>query len=161
MLRSILTFILLIMAFSACKNQVNSEIPGNDDIFEFSVVNQEGKDLLDPDHNASYDTSKIRLYDLIDRKAVLIDDPNKEPSHGYLFFERDGMYRIRPYINGDGSLERRGIIRWNESQQDTIALKLVQQSKHTQRLVQISFNDEIVWDETEKHDDERYFQIVK
>ena len=161
--RTALTLILIALSLGSCgdTNDCCVNLPGNDDLFEFSLVNSHGEDLLNPETQGSYNSDDLRVYNIVDEDTVEINNPNSDTPKGYMIFTREGKYRIRLFMKGDGSLESRGIIAWNKTDKDTIALHLVQQSENVRRLVKIVYNEEEVWNEQNSSNDERYFEIVK
>ena len=137
-----------------------SQIAGNNTLFEFSLVNQNGEDLLNENTQNSYNTNNIKLYNLINGEEILINNPNSDSPNGYQIFEKEGLNLIRPFFN-ESNLMVNGIIEWNPNKRDEISLEMVQQSENVKRLVEIKYNGEIVWDEeTATNPDNRYFQIV-
>lgn len=156
----ILITIFLSISCSDDEQDCCAQIAGNDTLFEFSLVNQNGEDLLDENVQDSYNTNNIKLYNLIDDDEILINNPNSDSPNGYLIFEKDGLNLIRPSFN-ESNLIVSGIIEWNSNKRDEISLEMIQQSENVKRLIKIKYNGEIVWDEeTATNPDNRYFQIV-
>ena len=58
-------------------------------------------------------------------------------------------------------LERKALIKWNSSDQDTMQFELVQQSTYIKRLKRIVFNNKEVWNEKDSPDHTRNFTVVK
>ena len=151
--------ILLVLSCSDEKDCC-SQIAGNNTLFEFSLVNQNGEDLLDENVQDSYNTNNIKLFNLIDGEEILINNPNSDSPNGYLIFEKDGLNLIRLSFD-ESNLIVSGIIEWNSNKRDEISLEMVQQSENVKRLIKIKYNGETVWDEgTATNPDNRYFQIV-
>lgn len=154
--------LMTILLSLSCSDEKDccSQIAGNNTLFEFSLVNQNGEDLLNESIQDSYNTNSIKLYNLIDGEEILINNPNSDYPNGYLIFEKDGLNLIRPFFN-ESNLIASGIIEWNPNKRDEISLEMVQQSENVKRLVKIKHNGEIVWDkDTATNPDYRYFQIV-
>lgn len=153
--------ILLISLLLSCNNEQDCCFPGNDTLFEFSIINSNGEDLLNENTQDTYNTNSIRLYDIIDGKENLIYFQNGDYPYGYSITKRDNLYRISPSFN-ESNLRVSGIIEWNPNKRDTISLEMVQQSKNIKRLIKIEYNGQVVWsEETASNTDNRYFQIVK
>jgi hypothetical protein len=154
-------FVTILLSLS-CSDEKDccSQIAGNNTLFEFSLVNQNGEDLLNENTQNSYNTNNIKLYNLIDGEEILINNPNSDSPNGYSIFEKDGLNLFRPFFK-ESNLEISGIIEWNPNKRDKISLEMVQQSENVKRLVKIKYNGEIVWnEETATNPDNRYFQIV-
>ncbi len=157
----LLIIIFLSVSCSDSEQDCCAQLPGNDTLFEFSLVNQNGEDLLDENVQDSYNTNNIKIFDLIDGQEILFNNPNSDSPNGYQIFEKDGLNLIRPYFD-ESNLIVSGIIEWNSNKRDEISLEMVQQSENIKRLIKIKYNGEIVWDEkTASNTDIRYFQIVK
>lgn len=156
---------LTIFIFQSCSDEKDccTQIPGNDILFEFSIINQNGEDLLDVNTQDTYNTDIIKLYDLINDDELLISNPESDAPKGYRIFKKDGINLIRPYFNVQSNLlTHKGIIQWSSNNQDSISLEMIQQSENVKRLIRIKYNNEVVWDEnTAVNSDYRYFQIVK
>lgn len=155
-------FLFSILLLISCdKTDCCDGIPGDDAIFELSIVNTLGEDLLNPETLGSIDLSKIRLYDVNDGEEVLIFNSMRDAQYGYITYERENMIRIRPFFDTSKKLNIVGYIKWNTEDYDTLNLTLVQQSKYTKRLTRIIYNDVEVWNDGTTPLKERYFQIVK
>ncbi|MCP4457113.1 MAG: hypothetical protein GY816_03650 [Cytophagales bacterium] len=158
-------FVLFISALfmTACdEKDCCSGIPGDDVLFEFSVVNDSGVDLLDQDNQESFYQSNIRLYNSDGNDTSMVFNENSDAPYGYAIIERESTKRIRPSFAITDDLEVVGYIKWNETDLDTLQLTLVQQSTNVKRLAIIKFNGSEVWNEQSvTKPDNRYFQIVK
>ena len=84
-------FVTILLSLS-CSDEKDccSQIAGNNTLFEFSLVNQNGEDLLNENTQNSYNTNNIKLYNLIDGEEILINNPNSDSPNGYSIFEKDG-----------------------------------------------------------------------
>jgi hypothetical protein len=139
-----------------------SGIPGDDVLFEFSVVNNSGLDLLDQDNAESFNQSNIRIYNSDGNDTSMVFNENSDAPYGYAIIERESIKRIRPFFDINDELTVFGYIRWNQDDLDTIQLKLIQQSSNVKRLTSIFYNNSEVWNEGDStNPDNRYFQIVK
>lgn len=155
--------LLLTSLLLSCDDEKDccSQIPGNDTLYEFSIINNNGEDLLDENTQDTYNTNSIRLYDIINGEEKLIYFQNGDYPYGYSIIKRDILYLIRLGFN-ESNLKVSGIVEWNPNKRDTISLEMVQQSEHVKRLIKIKYNGDVVWDEeTASNTDNRYFQIVK
>lgn len=160
----------LLLLSGACKNETEccEAIPGNDDHFVFGLKNGEGRDLLSPETQGSYNTSQISIseFDYEKGQYVKVYRPDFDAPKGYIIDEYQNKHRMILYTyNNDKSgdaIQRKAIIHWNEADEDTIELNLVQQYKHIQRLTKIVYNDQTVWDEEDYPQVvSRYFEIIK
>ena len=160
---AILFFTIFILQSCSDEKDCCSQISGNDVLFEFSIVNQNGEDLLDSNIQGSYNTNTIKLYDIINDDEVLINNSDSDTPNGYIIFKKDDLNLIRTYFDVKSNLlTHKGIIEWSPNNRDTISLETVQQSENVKRLIKIKYNNEVVWEEsTATNSDSRYFQIVK
>jgi len=156
---------LTIFIFQSCSDNKDccSQIPGNDLLFEFSIINQNGEDLLNVNTQDTYNTDTIKLYDFINGEEILISNPDSDAPNGYTVFKKDNFNLIRTFFNVESNLLiHKGIIKWSSNNEDSISLEMIQQSENVKRLIKIRYNDKVVWDEnTTTNADYRYFQIVK
>lgn len=154
-------FLLMIVFLSLSCSDEQDCCSQNDTLFEFSVVNQSGEDLLDENTLNSLNTNNIKLFNLINGEEILVNNPNSDSPDGYIIFERDGMNLIRTFFD-ESSLTVNGIIEWDLNKRDLITLEMDQQSESVKRLIKIEFNSQVVWsEETASNPNNRYFQIVK
>ena len=149
---------------------------GDDNYFTFSVKNEKGEDLLNPQTKGAYNHTIISLFRFVEDKYVRVYNPMKYPSKGYEIANIDGVYIFYPHFNvHDPSLfpegypfsyYRKGLIVWNESETDTLEMELVDQPvRENRRLNRIWHNGELVWDwDTAIRSDKNhawYFEIIK
>ncbi|MCP4551458.1 MAG: hypothetical protein GY834_05335 [Bacteroidetes bacterium] len=164
-MKNTVKLILMIILMRIIVGCTNKDTPlccaGDDTLFEFSLINRDGLDLLDENITGSYNTENIRLYDLVENDEYLINNPNSDYPKGYSIIKRDEIYRIRPSFSETNKLSKEGIIEWSVTRRDTIFLEMIQQSEDVKRLVKVKYNNEVVWDENTANADYRYFQIVK
>lgn len=128
---------------------------GDDDVFSFSIVNQNGLDLLNPTTQNNLNNDNIKIFEKVGSNYVEINDVNSDYPKGYQIIEDDLFYFI-PLFKGDF-----GIIRWNNIDSDTIKLQS-KQDGGINRLVKIWYNGELKWDEEDTNvSDMRRFQVTK
>ena len=154
----------MILALTSCdEKDCCSGIPGDDTLFEFSLLDESGTDLLDPEIQGTYNTDNIRLYNEENGDTTMVYDENSDTPYGYTIIERESVFRIRPFfLNADSEFETIGYIKWNSEEIDTLKLELVQQSENIKRLTKIHYNGIEVWnEETTSNSEDRYFQIIK
>ena len=160
-----LAFALLVLAVSACNNlDCCSGVVADDTIFQFSLLDKQGRDLLDPQTPGSLDINAIRLYNLINSDTVMHYRSNSDAPYGYSIFKGpDSLYHFRPFFDFSQGLEITGYIRWNAYDLDTLQLSCRQENDNDRkRLIGIHYNGRLVWQEETANDpDYRYFQIVK
>ncbi len=159
-----ISILLLLTTLSCNENDCCSEIPGNDIIYEFSILDNSDRDLLNSEISVSFNTTDIRLYNYNEIKGdtTMIYNGNSDAPYGYVIIERDSIFRLRPFFDTSDKLEVKGYIKWNSQDIDTVELKLVQQSTNIKRLTKIFYNGSEVWnEETSSNPEYRYFQIIK
>jgi hypothetical protein len=167
-INTLLTGIGLMLLSVACKEASSccDVLPGNDEHFEYSVKNKAGVDLLAPDATGSYNSPQITILENDNGKFVEIYRPDRDTPKGYKIFKHENTYRMRLFIEATEStgdfVQKQAIVRWNETDQDTVKLRLSLQNGNIQHLVQIHYNNQNVWDGTTSSDhNERYFEVVK
>ncbi|WP_037315620.1 hypothetical protein [Salegentibacter sp. Hel_I_6] len=153
--------LLCFALFSCDKEESYCCSPGDDDIFEFSILNASGEDLLDPSTDESLNTSSIKIFKIIDGSKLEINNPNSDYPEGYQIVEGEDNFRFIPlFANSDPEVSK-GIIEWNENDSDTLTLYYTDQSEETTRLTKIIYNAKEVWKENEENNERRFFEIEK
>lgn len=162
-MRKLLSIFILCFTFLSCSNNDEdccSGIPGDDDKFTFSILNEQGEDLLDPSVEGSLNTSAIKLFRLENGERKEIYNIGMDHPEGYLIYEQEGFFRIFPMLAAGDALKTKGFIQWSTHDEDTLELEHIEDSG-IKFLVKVSFNGEVVWDRETDTDGDRFFQIVK
>jgi hypothetical protein len=154
--------VIILLLFSSCSNEEDCCFPGDDDIFEIVLLNASGENLLDPNTPGSFNTSKIKVFNILNGEKMEINNPNSDYPKGYNIIERNGALRFVPLFGNSNLDVSEGIIQWNEHEEDTITLAYSLQSENVRRLIRIFYNNEEVWNETSADNrEERFFEIIK
>lgn len=162
-MKKLLSVFILSIAFISCSNNDEnccSGIPGDDDKFTFSVVNEQGEDLFDPSVEGSLNTSEIKIFIFEDGARKEIFKQGMDYPRGYQFYEQEGYFRIFPMLTTGDALKTKAIIQWNSQDEDTLDLQRID-DLGIKFLVKVSYNGEVVWDRETDTDGDRFFQIVK
>ncbi|MBD0404859.1 hypothetical protein [Flammeovirga sp. EKP202] len=155
---------LLIMFVMGCtEHDTEMCCPQNDETsYEFSILNRQGKDLLDASEEGTYNTNKIKLYRLKNGNRSLVEYTDGTSPVGYYIYKYEGINRIRLYFGNNDDLITEGIIEWSENESDMIKLEeeLQNENDNVRKLVKITYNNVVVWDMS-KNLPQRYFQVIK
>ena len=139
-------------------------IPGNDEVFEFSILDEAGNDLLDPATEGTLNTDNISILELKNGNYTVINNPRMDASGGYRIYADTSPKKMRifpgeGFIDGD-FIVKKIILRWNDMEKDSVNMFL-RKNANIQRLVRITYNEDEVWNSTQSEDGIRYFQVVK
>lgn len=144
--------ITIIILATACEKE-SENIVLYDANFDFGLRNAKGEDLLSKHTEGTYNTDKIRLYNVIDGQAILIPYQGllDHPWSYLIFLEKDTNW-IRPMpIQGKNPFTDTGtdkthvyktLIEWNENETDTIDLI---QDIGQKGIARIKYNSKEVW----------------
>jgi len=151
----ILTFITLF----GCSSNDNQEQFNFDVGFEFSVTDNEGNDLLNPDNPNSFNESDIKLFYLINEETVEVYDNNLDYPRNFLIYQNSDSYRIRIFLNYSETEELpETYIQWSETDSDTIKSEINRSNTYV-KIQKVWLNDNIIWNSSDNS--EPYYQIVK
>ena len=101
----VLIIILLSMGCSKDNNEPSASIVSVG--VEFSILNKEGKDLLNPNTTNHYSIDSMKLYYLINDQIVEVLDTNMQYPRNIMLITENNPYRIRCFTNDD---ENNGLI---------------------------------------------------
>jgi hypothetical protein len=88
---------------------------------EFSIINSENEDLLNPESTNKIDVDKIRIYHLINGKKTYYFKGNLDSPKGFKVYKHENEYRIGIALNHtETSAKPITYIEWNENDTDTI-----------------------------------------
>lgn len=158
-----LIFLTLIITFANC-NKTDEMLPqplqfNIDASVEFSILNSQNEDLLNPNTPNHIAESDIKIFYLINGKNIEVFDPSKTNPRKFYIFKHLNEYRIRISQNISETEEKPiTYIQWNKNDTDTIQVTynrtpaVIQQRK-------IWLNNKQIWDWTQ--DKEPFFIIRK
>ena len=160
-LLSLLSIIVLVIAFSSCSDDENNSQTVIDAGIEISVQSSaDGVDLLSPQTPGFYKKDEIKFYELIGEEKVLVNNPNEDfPSGFMIFVDADQLHRIRFFGNaGSPNLKVTNIIDWNATEIDTLEY-IIERGDNYTIINKVWFNGEEKWDAASQT--ERFFIIEK
>lgn len=88
---------------------------------EFSVLNMQNEDLLNPENPNHLDVTKIKLFYLINGEKQEVYNPNMDSPRNFRIFKHENEYRIGVTLNHSGmSSKTITYLQWDNSDIDTI-----------------------------------------
>jgi len=161
-MKNLIIILVVTVLFSCSKSNEMEEQDAYylDVAIEFSVLNSQNEDLLNPENPNHLDVTKIKLFYLINGEKQEVYNPNMDSPRNFRIFKHESEYRIGISLNhSETSGKNMTYIQWNDSDVDTIEATI----KKTQNSL---YKDEIwlngihVW---ERGDDtiDSYFILRK
>lgn len=158
-----LLIILVVTALIACEksNDMEAQYSSNIEVgIEFSILNSQNEDLLNPENPNHLDVTKIKLFYLINGEKQEVYNPNLDSPRNFRIFKDENEYRIAVFLNHTETSEKPiTYIQWNDSDIDTLEVDI----NRTQNSIlqnEIWLNGIHIW---ERGDDtiEPYFVLRK
>ncbi len=133
-------FILLIaLAMFGCDKENTKQLDANfSTYFEFSIQDSEGRDLLDPNIEGSFDHGQIKFYNIIEGNEKLLDD---NTNLNFITNER-GYYTLHCNTNKDTCY-----IRLSKTIIDTITTKWESGSNYFYNTM-MWYNGKLLWEKS-------------
>ena len=105
-----------------CSKEKENEDAFNLDVgVEFSIVNLDGEDILNPNHPNSLKESDIKLFYLIDGVKEEVYNGNYDYPRNFMLYEHQNEFRIRIFQNySDKEDKPITYIQWNDVDTDTL-----------------------------------------
>ena len=165
---------ILIISISLSCSKKEEENPGSlgfyiDQSVLITMVNEDGVDLLDPQIESAYNSSKVKIFHLINNKKVFYYDNMLNAPGGYKTYnpyERlDSSYYVFCLLrtSTDGSTNEASqsttYIEWNDNDTDTIKCQLYESDGYL-GCTKVWCNGKVVW-EKEVDSGERTFNLIK
>ena len=151
---------LTIIAFFACdKSNENVSESIVDTIIEFSVLNSQNEDLLNPGNPNYIDVEGIKIFYVIDGESQEVYDQEMTYTRKYLVFKHGNEYRIRVFLNESETSDKSiTYLKWSDNDTDTIEATY----KRTNGIVKekIWLNGELIWERGDNTID-AYFLLSK
>ncbi len=120
-MRRLLILLAGIFLFSCDKTDNPEAAAIVDTGIEFSLVNAQNVDLLNPESPNYIDEEGIKIFYVIDGKTKEFYDSDMDAPRNFLIFEHENTYRIRVFMNiADTADKTITYIQWNENDTDTI-----------------------------------------
>jgi hypothetical protein len=148
-----LLIILIITTLLGCDKSDNSDnsnelIYGyNIDVsIEFSVLNSQNEDLLNPENPNHLDVKKIKLFYIIDGEKKGIYNTFMDNPRNFRVYEHENEYRIGVSLNLTETSEKPiTYIQWNDTDTDTIEVT-IKRTPHSTLSEEIWLNGMHVWE---------------
>lgn len=157
-MKSLVT-IIIILVLSSCSSDDSKEQFNLDVGFEFSITDNEGNDLLNPDNSNSYNHSEIKLFYKKNGVYEEVFDENLDYSRNIKIYKHIDKYRIGIVLNHSvEEVQPETVIRWNESESDTIKCEFYQTNSLI-RIDKVWLNNTLIWNST--NNSEPYFELIK
>jgi len=135
--------IISLTVISCNEEELNSTL---DVGLEFSIVNSNGEDILNPSHPDCIKESDIKLYYLIDGIKKEVYNPNYDFPRNFRIYEHQNEFRIGIFQNHSENEDKPlTYIQWNESETDTIEAAYYRSSN---AIIQkkIWLNGDLIWE---------------
>lgn len=132
---------------------------------ELMVKDNNGKNLLDPANQNSFDKDEIKIFYLIDGKKFEFYAEHLDYSKGFKVIQNELTleYYINIHLYNDKNEDiSTTYIQWNENYTDTIkALFYYPPNSSSVLLRKIWYNDELKWDFESDNHTMPFFELVK
>lgn len=156
-----LILLLAIFTFVSCEDS-KEEFYNLEMGFDFSVINSNNEDLLNPSTSNSYKYEDIKLYYLVNGIKEEVFDSNLDNPRNFSIYkdERDARYKIGLFLNHiDKSEITTTYLSWNENETDTIESKL---RRGTNGIIRekVWLNGKLIW-EINDNTIQPYYLITK
>ncbi|WP_031425994.1 hypothetical protein [Flavimarina sp. Hel_I_48] len=125
----------------------------------FTVVNDDGENLLDPDNPEHFSKDTIKLFYLINGEKQEVYDGNLDSPRNYKIFEVENEYVIGITPNYSETEETPiTYIQWDENDTDTLEVSY-ERKRNAVIQTKIWLNGEQIWERYTNEDP--YFTLVK
>ena len=154
-----IVFLTIFTMLSGCKSDDNSEQINLDVAFEFSVVNNEGNDLLNPENQNYFNHSNIKLFYKVDGEYKEVYDENLDNPKNFLIFKHETEYRIRIFLNySTKEIQPETMIQWGENKSNIIKAEFYRTSSLV-RFDKVWLDGSLIWDSASNS--EPYYKLIE
>jgi hypothetical protein len=170
-MKKTLILISILTLFFSCNSTENEEEEimyyGTDIAasFRMKVKDNTGKNLLDPTNPNSFDTSKIKIFYLIDGEKKEYYEEHLDYPKGFRITRHVSTleYEFILFLNYDRTEDlSTTYIQWNENDTDTIkALFYYPPNSSSVLMRTVWYNDELKWDYELNNHEDPYFELIK
>jgi len=158
-----LLIILTAITFFACdkSNDMETQYAYNFDVgLEFSILNLQNEDLLNPENPNHINEANIKLFYQINGEKQEVYNAEMDNPRGFVIFKHENKYRIEVGLNhSETSGNSITYIQWNDNDTDTIEVAI----KRTQYSIlqdKIWLNGILIWQRGDNTTDP-YFVLTK
>ncbi|MFN3271840.1 MAG: hypothetical protein ACK40Y_04685 [Cloacibacterium caeni] len=134
--------------FIACNqsDEVNPQYYNIEAKVEFSLINLENEDLLNPENPNHLDTSKLKIYYVKNEQSQEVNNSNSDYPKGFRIYKHEKEYRIAVFLNHSDAEEKPiTYIKWNDEDTDTIKVAYQRSEKGILQNI-IWLNGNKVWE---------------
>ncbi len=154
--------LLVAFALLGCSNSDDGkkeQIYLGEILFDFSLQDPSGTDLLDPNVEGSFNTDEIALYEKVDGTYILFDQPLSAHPKGYTIDEWEGLYYFTPYYFDAKAASHDLKIEWGNGKTDFILVTCEDGDGNWKNANEITYNGNLVWN-MELNPEDKIFTIV-
>lgn len=148
-MKNVLLLTVLLSVLSSCTEELDCCEDRSGNPYNVAVVDDQGRDLMDPNTPNYIDPNIIRLYRMEggeESVVTLEGGVELDSPYGVMSFEEGGSNWVRLFFGYEGPADEfTGIIQWSENERDVLEHKFNRPGKD-KHLVQILRNGEILWD---------------
>ncbi|NLP59421.1 hypothetical protein [Lutibacter sp. B1] len=156
-----LIIILVVSLFFSC-NETNEMVEqfNYQASIEFSILNSQNEDLLNPENSNHLDETKIKLFYVINGIKQEVNNPNYDYPRGFRIYKHENEYRIGVTLNSNELTEKPiTYIQWNDNDIDTIEV-VFNRTQNSVLQNMIWLNGTQVWERGNNTIDP-YFVLIK
>ena len=158
-MRAFFSCIVLVVFLVGCKKTNVNDSVVIDKAIELSLVDAEGNDLLNPQHDYAIDPADIKIFYRIDGEWQEVYDPTKDSPRNFFIRQHETGYRIHIFLNSDEGEEfPETAIQWNEFSTDNVKAKF-RRSSSLLVIDEVWLNDEAVWSSDDRK--ELHLTLIK
>ena len=158
-MRAFFSCIVLVVFLVGCKKTNVNDSVVIDKAIELSLVDAEGNDLLNPQHDHAIAPSGIKIFYLIEGELQEVYNPTRDNPRNFFIRQHGTEYRIHIFLNSDEGEEfPETFIQWNESYTDNVKAKF-RRSPSLLVIDEVWLNDEAVWSSDDRK--ELHLTLIK
>ena len=154
--------IVLLTIFTMLFGCNSEEIIKADDLytgFEFSVVDNQGNDLLNPENQNYLSHSNIKLFYKENGQYKEVYNANLDYPRNFLIFKHKTEYRIRIFLNdSENETQPEKMIQWNENKSNIIKAEFYRTNSLV-RFNKVWLDDNLIWDYASNS--EPYYKLIE
>ena len=115
---------------------------------EFSVINSDGEDILNPNNPNAINKSDIKLFYLIDGVKKEVYNSNYDYPRNFKIYEHQNEYRITIWQNNTDSEEKPlTFVQWSKDENDIDKIETIYERTSNAVLQRkIWLNDDLLWE---------------
>lgn len=140
----LLTIFTILFSCSSCDDSRHQTYRGGN--FEFSIVDSNGNDLLNPENKDSLNPFDIRLFHKENGEYEEVINANAKHPGTFLIFKDKKEYRIRIFLNSSkNEALPETMVQWDKNKSNIIKAKFYR-SISLLRLEKVWLDNKLIWD---------------